>query len=241
MIDPYEGNPEARVGADYAFGPVPPASLRSYGMSWVFRYLCNSPSRGLNRKLLTRAEADDLRRNGIDIVSNWQLEKNDWVGGRRAGIEFGQRARDAHYAAGGPTHATIAFSIDSDWAAVDAGRCFDYFTALNETIGDEFEVTAYGGVRTLEALRERGLVGDNCMQTASWSGGWRSNTGWPMNTRWLDWPTMRQMTVDAVRHVTIAGVSVDIDWALPGCTAFWSSATDSGDNGWDAVLAELRS
>lgn len=233
-----ENQTDVRLGADYAFGPISSSHLRSAGVDWVLRYLCNSPSRGLNSKLLTRGEADELQGGGIDIVSNWQLEKNDWLGGAWAGREYARRARDAHYAAGGPRGATIVFSIDSDWAGVDHGACYDYFEAINVEFGGEFRTAAYGGRETLASLASRGLVGPDCMQTASWSGARRDDSGWPTSADWLAWPTMRQMTVDSVRHVAIGGVSVDLDWALPGCRAFWSTADDPAE--WDRVYAEFR-
>src|SRR6266545_7838629 len=86
---PYDGGAMARFGVDYSFSPPTVAELKAAGVTFVCRYI-GTPSSGKN---LTLAEADALRRGGIDIVANYEGFQAGWMsGGYPAGAAAAQQA-----------------------------------------------------------------------------------------------------------------------------------------------------
>jgi hypothetical protein len=62
---------DMRFGLDYAAGRPGGAVIRAAGFDFVVRYLSDG-GLTLPGKLLTPAEADDLRADRVSIVSNWE-------------------------------------------------------------------------------------------------------------------------------------------------------------------------
>ena len=67
-------------GLDYAGGIPGGAAIAAAGYRFVCRYLSSGGS-ALPSKMLTPAEADDLRANGIEIVSNWETTGEEMLNG----------------------------------------------------------------------------------------------------------------------------------------------------------------
>lgn len=149
-----------RLGADGTGSNV--GALHSLGATFICRYLSDFPS-----KNLTLGEAQTLSNNGIDIVSNWEDDVNDWAGGYSAGVNNATKAWHQHKACGGPDGRPIYFSVDQD---VDPGNgtLHEYFRGLGVGMTPG-QIGVYGSTAVCEALRAAGLV--------SWT--WRTmSTGW---------------------------------------------------------------
>src|SRR5262245_924426 len=71
-----------RYGVDYSWANPSPAHLKSEGYTFAARYLSYVPG-----KNLTHTEANALIAEGIDVVSNWEWDQNDALGGYSAGVQ----------------------------------------------------------------------------------------------------------------------------------------------------------
>lgn len=140
-----------RQGADATSTSV--SELQSLGATFVCRYLSETQNTWKN---LTASEASTLQAAGIDIVSNWEEDTNDWQGGQSQGVNFAQQAQAMHSACGGPAGAPIYFSVDMDadpTSVVNSG----YFQGINSVLGVD-RTGAYAGTAVLEALKSAGLI-----------------------------------------------------------------------------------
>lgn len=118
------GTPQASAAPlgvllDYAAGVINAAELRASGALGAIRYVSDRRPGGawMLGKPIQIAEARDLYRSGLKIVSCYQYGKQDnadWLAGEPAGIQHAQRGWQLHVAAGGPIAAPIYTSIDDD-------------------------------------------------------------------------------------------------------------------------------
>jgi Domain of unknown function (DUF1906)/LysM domain len=169
---------------DYSFSRFSPAQLHDMGAVAVGRYLTvvNAQTEG---KLLTRAEAQGLSAAGIGIVSTFEYQTSDALGGYQQGKEYAALAHEQHTAAGGPAGRPIYFGVDFDTpdyaphlpntpehAHAKLGAIADYFHGINDTLGGPHLTGAYGGYWVIKRLFEAGLIGLG-WQTVAWSGGQR--------------------------------------------------------------------
>jgi hypothetical protein len=169
---------------DYSFSRFSPAQLHNMGAVAVGRYLTvvNAQTEG---KLLTRAEAQGLSAAGIGIVSTFEYQASDALGGYQQGKEYAGLALEQHAAAGGPAGRPIYFGVDFDTpdyapnlpntpenAHAKLGAIGHYFQGINDTLGGPHLTGAYGGYWVIKRLFEAGLIGLG-WQTAAWSGGER--------------------------------------------------------------------
>jgi hypothetical protein len=120
-------------------------------------------------KQLTKAEADDLRANGIDIVSNFEAGAQNALGGTQQGAADVQAALAAHKAAGGPDQARIYFSVDWDAAPGEQDAINAYLKACSDVLGVE-NTGIYGGFWPLSRALDAGVASLG-WQTQAWSGG----------------------------------------------------------------------
>lgn len=148
-----------RLGADAESTSV--SDLQNLGCTFVCRYL--SPVG--NSKNLSWSEANELQNAGIDVVSNWELNTDDWTGGYNQGVNYAQQAASLHTACGGPAAAPIYFSVDED---VDAQSVVNsgYFQGINSVIGVQ-RTGCYGSTSVIAALTSAGLIG-NLGQPLGW-------------------------------------------------------------------------
>jgi Domain of unknown function (DUF1906) len=101
---------------EYPDGVVSATDLKKAGAAGAIRYVCDPrPDEGRTTgKPIQQKEAHDLRKNGLSIVSCFQVGEPahaDWFGGRDAGLRNAQRGRHLHSAAGGPDGAPIYISV----------------------------------------------------------------------------------------------------------------------------------
>lgn len=141
-----------RLGADATSTSV--AELKALGATFVCRYV--SPSSVGSWKNLTLAEANALKANGIDLVTNWELNTTDWEGGHSQGVNFAQQAEAMHLACGGPSAAPIYFSVDMD-ANASSVVSSGYFQGINSVLGAG-RTGVYGSTAVCNALKSAGLV-----------------------------------------------------------------------------------
>lgn len=167
---------------DYSFARFSGAQVHDHGALAVCRYLTvvNAETRG---KLLTRAEAEGLSAAGIGIVSTFEYQAKDALGGYQQGKEYAGVAHEQHAAAGGPHGRPIYFGVDFDvpdyaahlpntpeHALAKLGPLGHYFHGINDTLGGPHLTGGYGGYWVIKRLFEAGLIGWG-WQTIAWSGG----------------------------------------------------------------------
>jgi len=156
-------------GLDYAGGHIAGASLKRAGVAFVCRYITDGGSE-LPNKLMTRAEADDLRAHGIEIVSNWESYADRMRGGYAAGQADARAANATHLELGGPPNAPIYFSCDYDEPERDQPAINEYLRACGDVLGGPQRVGIYGGYWSLSRALNAGVC-YYAWQTEAWSGG----------------------------------------------------------------------
>lgn len=153
-----------RLGADATGETI--AQLQALGVTFISRYVSDFLA-----KNLTLPEAQRLAAAGIDLITNWENDVNDWAGGYNQGVAFAKRALAQHTACGGPTGRSerwgIYFSVDEK---VDPNNLtlHDYFRGANSVLSVA-HTGVYGQTSVLRTLRSLALVG--CGERG---GTWRS-------------------------------------------------------------------
>lgn len=149
----------SRFGLDYAWGRLTPAQHKAVGSSFAVRYLSHDPS-----KNLTKAEADELRKGGVDIVAVWETTATRASEGMQAGVDDAHAATAMALGCGKPAGRPIYFAVDHDYdpAVVDA-----YFEGVRSVLGNN--CGPYGSARVCAHLLGKGHK--YAYQTYAWSGG----------------------------------------------------------------------
>lgn len=153
-----------RLGADATGETI--AALKALGVTFIGRYVSDYPG-----KNLTLPEAQRLAAAGIDLVTNWENDVNDWAGGYNQGVAFAKRALAQHTACGGPTGRSerwgVFFSVDEK-VNPDDPTLHAYFQGANSVLSVA-HTGAYAQTSVLRTLRSLGLIG--CGERG---GTWRS-------------------------------------------------------------------
>lgn len=153
-----------RLGADATDETI--AALKALGITFIGRYVSDYPG-----KNLTLPEAQRVSAAGIDLVTNWENDVNDWAGGYNQGVAFAKRALAQHTACGGPTGRSerwgVYFSVDEKVDPNDP-TLHAYFQGA-KTVLSVAHTGAYAQTSVLRALRQLGLIG--CGEKG---GTWRS-------------------------------------------------------------------
>lgn len=143
-----------RLGADATGETI--AQLQALGVTFIGRYVSDFPG-----KNLTLPEAQRLAAAGIDLVTNWENDVNDWAGGYNQGVAFAKRALAQHTACGGPTGRSerwgVYFSVDEKVDPNDP-TLHDYFGGANSVLSVA-HTGAYAQTSVLRTLRQLGLIG----------------------------------------------------------------------------------
>ena len=166
---------------DYSYARFSGAQVHNLGAVAVCRYLTvvTDQTRG---KLLTRGEAEGLSAAGIGIVSVFEFDTKDALGGYHQGKEYAALAHEQHAAAGGPHNRPIYFGVDFDvpdyasglpntpeHALAKLGPIGEYFQGCQDVLGSHL-TGIYGGYWVVKRLFEANLVSFG-WQTVAWSGG----------------------------------------------------------------------
>lgn len=153
-----------RLGADATSETI--ADLKALGITFIGRYASDFPE-----KNLSLPEAQRISAAGIDIITNWENDVNDWQGGYSQGVAYAKRALAQHTADGGPTGRGerwgVYFSVDERVDPADA-RLHAYFQGANSVLSAA-HTGAYAQTSALRTLRSLGLIG--CGERG---GTWRS-------------------------------------------------------------------
>ncbi len=198
-----------RLGLDYAAARPGGAAIRAAGYDFVVRYLSDGgPS--LPGKLLTPAEANDLRAHGVSIVSNWETWADRMLDGYDAGAHDARLALAQVLRCGGRRDRPIYFSVDFDATPQQQVPIDAYLRGAATVLGPEY-VGVYGGYWPLSRALDHGTA-RWAWQTEAWSGTNREP---------------RRNLHQRIRQVVVGGVSCDVNEAL---------TTDFGQ--WDWVEKE---
>jgi hypothetical protein len=168
---------------DYSYARFTTAQIHNLGAVAVCRYLTvvNDNTRG---KLLTHAEAKELSAAGISVVSVFEFDSKDALGGHHQGKEYAALAHEQHASAGAPSGRPIYFGVDFDTpdyashlpntpehALAKLGPIGEYFKGCNDVLGSHL-TGGYGGYWVIKRLFEANLISFG-WQTVAWSGGQR--------------------------------------------------------------------
>ncbi|MGV9412575.1 DUF1906 domain-containing protein [Nocardia sp. NPDC003693] len=156
-----------RFGLDYAAGRPGASAIRAAGFDFVVRYL-SSGGASLPGKLLTPAEAEDLRAHGVSIVSNWETTAARMLDGYGAGVTDARTALAQVLRCGGRTDRPIYFSADFDATPQQQGQINAYLEGAATVLGST-NVGIYGGYWPVTRALDAG-VADWAWQTVAWSG-----------------------------------------------------------------------
>ncbi|WP_167465301.1 DUF1906 domain-containing protein [Nocardia brasiliensis] len=157
-----------RFGLDYAAGRPGGAAIRAAGFDFVVRYLSDGGPT-LPGKMLTPAEADDLRAHGISIASNWETTAARMLDGYGAGIVDARAGLAQVLRCGGRTDRPIYFSADFDATPQDQQRLNAYLDGAATVLG-RANVGIYGGYWSVRRALDAGSA-TWAWQTDAWSGG----------------------------------------------------------------------
>jgi len=208
-------------GVDYSWGRPAPADLTAAGKWFACRYLSYSDT----GKNLTAEEADELIAEGIAVVSNWEWDWGDALGGYTAGVEYATEAKRQHEQCGGPPEAPIYFSVDFDMGMSDEATVGQYFAGIASILPME-RIGIYGGYDTIVSAVDHGWA-RWLWQTYAWSYG-----------QWHPDAHIRQYQ----NGVIVAGAEVDLNQATTEKYGQWGVDDVSAEDVWckDGMIPAAR-
>ncbi|WP_433659397.1 glycoside hydrolase domain-containing protein [Nocardia sp. CA-128927] len=177
-----------RFGLDYAAARPGGAAIRAAGFDFVVRYLSDGGVT-LPGKLLTPAEADDLRAHGVSIAANWETTATRMLDGYGAGVVDARAGLAQVLRCGGRPDRPIYFSADFDVTPQDQQRINTYLDGAATVLG-RANVGIYGGYWSVSRALDAGSA-SWAWQTDAWSGG-------NVETRRNMHQTLRQQVVGGV-------------------------------------------
>lgn len=197
-------------GLDYAWGRPNLNTVKSAGYSFVCRYL----SYDTLGKNLTKSEAGSIAAAGLSIVSNWEWDEKDALGGKAKGVQHATEALRQATAAGMPSGVPIYFSVDFDATSSQLKDVGQYFVGVVSVLGLA-NTGIYGGYNTIDYAYKHNLA-SYFWQTYAWSGGRIHTAG--------------HLYQYSNGH-TVGGADVDYDRALKSSYGAWRpghAGTESG-------------
>lgn len=153
-----------QIAVDYSTARPTQAALDAVSAVACGRYV--SFAGGVDKDI-SQAEADQLRSWGRAIFCYWEQDSGDALGTRAQGQNMASYAGDAVANQGGPVDGGVIF------ASCDTDATFDQAAAWFEGWADRRPPGlrgAYGGVKVISGLFDRGMIDFAC-QTRAWSGG----------------------------------------------------------------------
>ncbi|WP_051187269.1 DUF1906 domain-containing protein [Nocardia tenerifensis] len=156
-----------RFGLDYAAARPGGAAIRAAGFDFVVRYLSDGGVT-LPGKLLTPAEADDLRAHEVSIVANWETTATRMLDGYGAGVVDARAGLAQVLRCGGSQDRPIYFSADFDVTPQDQQRINAYLDGAATVLGRS-NVGIRGGFWSVSRALDAGSA-SWAWQTDAWSG-----------------------------------------------------------------------
>lgn len=123
---------------DYSAARIAAKDIKAAGFGGAVRYISPAREAWMRGKPMTREEVKDFQDHGLEIVAVWQHLKEDWRGGRAAGLANAEAAIKKMEELGAPKNAVIYFAIDSNPTLSEwNGIIVNYVRALREVVGPE--------------------------------------------------------------------------------------------------------
>ena len=189
-------------GVDYSYGPLPAATAKANGLSFVCRYV-STPGNGKN---LTTAEVADFSTNGVGIVVVFETAANNPLSGNAQGVTDAQGA-DAQVTVLGLAGCPVYFAVDFQATTAQLATIGAYLQGAASVIGLP-RVGVYGDYSVVNYALNNTLA-TYAWQTYAWSAG----------------------QLDARSHIyqyqnggTVAGVSVDFDRTISSDSNYGQAA-----------------
>lgn len=202
-------------GVDYSWGRPDLAELARLGKRFIIRYV----SWDRTGKNLNKSEADNAIAAGLSVVTNWEWDARDQLGGRSRGVEHAREADRLHRAAGGPAGRPIYFSTDFDASTAQLATCYAYLEGAASVLGWA-RVGVYGSRRTIDYMASRGVRW--LWQTYAWSGfSPLSGRFDEDNSRWHSKANLHQYN----NGVRVAGADCDLNRAMTVDFGQWGQAS----------------
>lgn len=200
---------------DYSAGIPGAQAIRDAGFVGAVRYVSDRRADWMQGKPLTRPEADDFKRHGLQIVSNYQFAKggfetSDWIRGFAGGEQDAPRGQEIHEAAGGHPKGVIYVSIDAapmqaDWD----DKVKPYLQAWQEFLGRE-RLGVYCNPWVIDRCREAGIA------TYFWEHGWGGDKDAPAHPA----AHIKQFEIDRRK---VNGIGVDRNRILKPLFGQWGT------------------
>jgi hypothetical protein len=152
-------------GVDYSFARPNLDKLKEAGVTFIVRYLWPNTT---GSKGLSRAEYDQIKARGMNVVYVYEEDGSELTGGGPAGIRVAQRAKQIIAQQGLPMQ-PIYFAIDHDYSGPALAACVEAVKAASTVLGAGM-TGIYGGynhIVSMQAARACGFF----WQTYAWSGG----------------------------------------------------------------------
>jgi len=154
-------------GVDYSWGRPNPQELYRLGYRYVLRYL----SYDTTGKNLGQSELNSLLAAGLSVISNWEWDTQDSLGGYSAGVEHAREAIAQARALGMPENRPIYFSVDFDVQPNQIPTVKSYFDGLASVLPRN-RLGIYGSYRAVTEAASGGWC-EWFWQTYAWSyGSW---------------------------------------------------------------------
>ncbi|WP_084531446.1 DUF4185 domain-containing protein [Nocardia miyunensis] len=204
--------------ADYSAGVPSATALKNAGFVGAVRYVSDPREGWMKGKPLSRAEADELRNNGMVVVSNYQFAKggsdtSDWIRGYDGGRQDAMRAQQLHEAAGGHRDGVIYVSVDANPNQWEWGnQVKPYLTAWQDILGRQ-RLGVYCNARVIDWCDGDG-IGSYYWQH-NWSGDTSINGDHPK-------AHIHQFEID---EADIDGVGIDRSVILRPSFGQWGTET----------------
>lgn len=179
-------------GLDYASLRPDLDAVKRVGFTFVARYVCAL----VGTKIITKAEADDIKAHGLGLVLVYEQYERRPLEGRIAGSKDAIVALAQSIAAGFPSNRPIYFAVDFDARPADQPAIDEYLRGAAEILGLA-RVGVYGGINLIDRCFASGTA-KWFWQTGAWSYGKES-----VHANFV------QMT--ALNGTIVGGVKVDIN------------------------------
>lgn len=220
---------------DYSAARLAAATIKAAGHVGVIRYV-GTPGR---KKNITKAEYEELTRNGVGVALVYENQPGDANGGFSAGVSAARAARADADSIGWPRDRPIHFAIDSDQVtALDFDEVRSYLDGAASVLGNGIERTGvYGEYDVIE--RNVGSHARYGWQTVAWSGGRISK---------------KAALFQRLGQIYVGGIQVDVnnilaaDWGqhdaqendMPDEATFKRWVAEAVDSRIGAIVAQTR-
>lgn len=201
---------------DFSAALIEPAEIRNAGYTGVIGYFSESrPGTQFGAKPLRRDYCDQLRAEGLEIVTNYQFGKGDnadWRGGYDGGCRHAETALRLHFEAGGTGWRPLYAPVDDNPTLAEWNTLIvPFLRGWASVVGPEW-TGVYCNARCIDWALEDG-VGQWFWQH-NWSGDPSINGHHPA-------AHLHQIEIDRRQ---IAGVGIDVNEILKPDYGQWSAS-----------------